>query len=98
MEAYRTLQSLKKCLEELENIVFDLLAPITAQDQEEIQTILNLSDRSESDVERMFSLIERTGANFVFFFRQVSENADVTWLPYLEKKGYFAHPPKCAAN
>ena len=83
----------KKCLEELENIVFDLLAPITVQDQEEIQTILNLSDRSESDVERMFSLIERTGANFVFFFRQVSENADVTWLPYLEKKGYLAHPP-----
>ena len=81
------------CLEELENAVFDLLAPITAQDQEEIQTILNLSDRSESNVERMFSLIERTGANFVFFFRQVSENADVTWLPYLEKKGYFDHPP-----
>ena len=81
------------CLKELENIVFDLLAPIIAQDQKEIQTILSLSDRSESDVEDMFSLIERRGANFVFFFRQVSENADVTWLPYLEKKGYFAQPP-----
>ena len=83
----------KKCLEELENIVFDLLAPVTAQDQEGIQTILSLPDKSDIDVERMFSLIERRGANFVFFFRQVSENADVTWLPYLEKKGYFAHPP-----
>ena len=81
------------CLKELENAVFDLLAPITAQDQKEIQTILNLSDKSKNDIQRMFSLIERRGANFVFFFRQVSENADVTWLPYLEKKGYFAHPP-----
>ena len=83
----------KNCLKELENTMFDLLAPITAQDQEEIQTILNLSDRSESNIERIFSLIERRGANFVFFFRQVSENSDVTWLPYLEKKGYFDHPP-----
>ena len=83
----------KKCLEELENIVFDLLAPVTAKDQKGIQTILSLPDKSDSDVERMFSLIERRGANFLFFFRQVSENTDVTWLPYLEKKGYFAHPP-----
>lgn len=83
----------KKCLEELENIVFDLLAPVTAQDQKQIQTILSLPDKSDSDIECMFSLIERTGANFVFFFRQVSENADATWLPYLEKNRYFAHPP-----
>ena len=84
---------LKKCLEKLESIVFDLLAPVTAQDQKGIQTILSLPDKSESDVERMFSLIERRGANFVFFFREVSENSDVTWLPYLKKRGYFAHPP-----
>ena len=83
----------KKFLEELENIVLDLLAPVTVEDQKQIQTILSLSDKSDIDIERMFSLIERRGANFVFFFRQVSENADVTWLPYLEKRGYFAHPP-----
>ena len=87
------LAEFNNCLKELENTVFDLLAPITAQDQEEIQTILNLSDRSESNVERIFSLIERRGANFAFFFRQVSENTDVTWLPYLKERGYFAHPP-----
>ena len=81
------------CLKELENAIFDLLAPITAQDQKEIQTILNLSDKSKNNIQRMFSLLERRGANFVFFFRQVSEEADVTWLPYLKKKGYFAHPP-----
>ena len=82
-----------KCLKELENTVFDLLAPITAQDQQEIQTILSLPDKSESDVERIFSLIERSGANLVFFFKQISEAADVTWLPVLKKRGYFAHPP-----
>ncbi len=87
-----------ECVEELEHIVFDLLAPITAQDQREIQTILNNSHRSESNVERMFSLIERRGANFVFFFKQISESADVTWLPFFNKKGYFAHPPNVQLN
>ena len=82
-----------KCLEELENIVYDLFAPVTEQDQKEILAILSLPDTSASDVKDMFSLIERSGANFVFFFRQVSENANATWLPYLEKRGYFAHLP-----
>ena len=87
------IAAFNNCLKELENAIFDLLAPITAQDQKEIQTILNLSDKSKNYIQRMFSLIERKGANFVFFFREVSEKADVTWLLYLEKKGYFAHPP-----
>ncbi|MDE0684388.1 MAG: hypothetical protein OXI63_15830 [Candidatus Poribacteria bacterium] len=88
------VEEFHNCLEELEGMVFDLLALITAQDQKEIQTILRHPDRSESDVERTFSLIERRGANFVFFFTQISEKSDVTWLPFLEKKGYFANPPK----
>ena len=81
------------CLKELENTIFDLLAPITAQDQEEIQTILRHPDRSESVVERMFSLIERRGANFVFFFQQIVNIRDVSWLPELEKRNYFKNPP-----
>ena len=81
------------CLKELEDTIFDLLASTTARDQIEIQTILRYPDRSESIVERMFLLIERKGANSAFFFQQISEKADVTWLPFLEKKGYFAHPP-----
>ena len=87
------VEEFRSCLEELEGIVFDLLVLNTAQDQKEIQTILNLQDRDENDVEHMFSLIERKGANFVFFFKQISENIDVTWLSYLKQKGYFAHPP-----
>ena len=80
-------------MKELENTIFDLLASRAAQDQEEIQTILKAPDRSKNDVERMFTLIERRGANSVFFFQQVSENADTSWLPFLQKKGYFTHPP-----
>ena len=92
-ESEPDVEGFRVCLEELESIVFDLLAPITAQDQEEIQTILRRSDRSERDVERMFSLIERRGANFVFFFKYAAETADVSWLPLLKERGYFAHPP-----
>ena len=83
------VEKFRECLETLERIVFDLLAPITAQDQQEIQSILALSERSERDVERLLSLIERRGANFAFFFEYVN---DASWLPILSARGYFAHP------
>ena len=84
------VEKFRECLETLERTVFDLLAPITAQDQQEIQTILALSERSESDVERMIFLIERRGTNFAFFFDHAN---DASWLPILSARGYFAHPP-----
>ena len=84
------IEEFRQSLETLERIIFDLLAPITAQDQHEIQAILKRSDRSESDVERMLLLIGRRGANFAFFF---NEATDSTWIPVLKEKGYFAQPP-----
>ena len=87
------IEHLEICLNKLENTVIDLLAPITAENQKQIQTILKNADRSETDVENMFSLIERRGANFVFFFKHAAETADTTWLPLLKEKHYFAHPP-----
>ena len=84
-------EEFRKHLDELERIIFDLLAPITAQDQTEIQSILRLSNRSESDEEQMLSLIERRGANYAFFFERVE---DVSWIPVLKENGYFDHPPK----
>ena len=77
-------------LEALERIVIDLLAPITAEDQQEILSILDQPDRSESDVSRLLTLINRRGANFSFFFEHVS---DAAWIPILEKEGYYSHPP-----
>ena len=84
------VEKFRESMEILERTVFDLLAPITAQDQQEIQSILALSERSEGDVERMLELIERRGANFAFFFQRVD---DVSWLSILSERGYFAHPP-----
>lgn len=84
------IEKFKECLSTLERMVLDLLAPITSQDQHEIQLILKRSDRSESDVERMMSLIERRGANFAFFFQNAT---DASWIPALEKRGYFDQLP-----
>ena len=87
------IEEFRECVKTLERIIFDLLAPITAQDQHEIQSILNLSDRSASAIDRILSLIERRGANFAFFFKRVTETADAAWIPILDNRGYFAHPP-----
>ncbi|MDE0041460.1 MAG: hypothetical protein OXT74_05455, partial [Candidatus Poribacteria bacterium] len=89
----QNIDDLESCLNKLESTIIDLLAPITAQDQNEIQTILANSNRSETDVENMFSLIERRGANYVFFFRYAAETTDPAWLPLLKARGYFADPP-----
>ena len=80
-----------ECLRTLERAVFDLLAPITVQDQQEIQSILALPDRSEQDIERLLFLIERRGANFAFFFERAN---DASLLPILSARGYFSHPLK----
>ena len=85
------IANFRQRLRTLEGLIFDLLAPITAEDQNEIQSILNRSDRSESDEKRILSLIKRRGANFVFFFTHATEPS---WIPILAKRGYFAHPPK----
>ena len=84
------IEKFREYLDILERIIFDLLAPITAQDQHEIQSILKRSDRSESDVERMLSLIERRGANCAFFF---SHATDPVWIPHLKEREYFVQPP-----
>ena len=81
------IEEFRKYLETLERAIFDLLAPITAEDQREILSILNRSDRSKRDVGRMLSLIERRGANCAFFFNNATDPA---WIPVLKERGYFA--------
>ena len=78
------------CLRTLERIVLDLLAPITAQDQQEIQSILDNAGRTTADVDHVFELIDRRGANYAFFFNRAS---DPSWIGILKERGYFAHPP-----
>ena len=79
------------CVTDLERILFNLLAPVTAQDQQEIQSILDRRLRSDKDEERMLSIISRRGANYEFFFKHAS---DSRWIPLLKQKDFFAKPPR----
>ena len=88
-------ESFMRCLRTLERTVLDLLAPITAQDQQEIQSILDNADRSADDVDRLFELIGRRGANYRFFFVHAS---DPSWIAILRERGYFANPPNVAVS
>ena len=83
-------ESFMRCLRTLERTVLDLLAHITAQDQQEIQSILDNIGRTTADVDHVFELIDRRGANYAFFFNRAS---DPSWIGILKERGYFAHPP-----
>ncbi len=78
-------------VETLERLVYDLLAPITAQDQQEIQSILGKSEHSDTDVDALYRLISRRGANYVFFFTNATHPV---WIPFLKERGFFKNPPK----
>ena len=90
MEEPKTRGSSRNLLEVLEETILDLLAPITAQDQQEIRSILERTDRTASDEERLSTLIERRGANYTYFFGQAD---NPSWIPLLRERGYFSNPP-----
>ena len=83
-------QKFREDLTTLEQMVYDLLAPVTAQDQQEIQSILDRTEHSDADAKSMYQLITRRGANYVYFFRYVKDPA---WIPFLKEKGFFRNPP-----
>ena len=84
------IESFEGTLETLEITLLDFLAPITAQGQREILSILNQPERSVDDIERLFALMEQRGANYAFFFEHAT---DASLIPHLRDKGYFADPP-----
>ncbi|MDD2942426.1 MAG: hypothetical protein PHC51_05595 [bacterium] len=73
-----------------ERIVIDLLAPITAQDQDAIRAILEKPQPEQGDVENMLELIKRRGANYAYFFKTVD---NPVWINPLSKNGFFKNPP-----
>ena len=79
-----------RCLRTLERTVLDLLAPVAAQDQQEIQSILDDANRSSDDVDRLFELIGRRGANYRYFFVHAS---DPSWIAMLKERGHLTNPP-----
>ena len=89
----RSSHNFGEVLKDLESLLFDLLAPITAQDQKEINSIIRLHDRAEIDVERLLSLIGRRGSNYALFFNQITDGNDASWVSILRERGYFDSPP-----
>ena len=89
--SHQAEQDFREDLLILERLIHDLLAPVTAQDQQEIQSILDKSDHSDTDAETLYKLISRRGANYVYFFANAT---DPVWIPFLKKKGFFKDPPK----
>lgn len=83
-------QKFRKNLGTLEQMVYDLLAPVTAHDQQEIQTIMERTERSDADAKSLYKLIAKKGANYVFFFTNAMDSG---WIPFLKEKGFFRNPP-----
>ena len=83
-------QRFMACFSAIDQIIFDLLAPITAQNQQEIRSILEKSAPTEDDINSMLKLITRRGANYRFFFAHVE---DGVWLEPLRSNGYFDNSP-----
>lgn len=85
-------QDFRECLEQTEDLILDLLAPITAEDQDELFAIIAKGAAvTDDDIVRSLRLIERRGANFAFFFENLS---DAVWLLPLENAGYFKEPTR----
>ncbi len=83
-------QRFLECCSAIDQIIFDLLASVTAQNQQEIRTILEKPVPAEDDINSMLKLITRRGANYRFFFAHVK---DGVWLEPLRSNGYFDNPP-----
>lgn len=79
-----------KLIEDCENLILELLAPITAKDQVEIGKLMAVDQPSEDQMARMLELINRRGSNFVYFFKTAETPV---WLSILSEKGYFRSPP-----
>jgi len=73
----------------LEKLIMDLLAPITAQDQVAIQSILSKPNPNENEFEVLLESIKRRGSNYAFFFNTVDSPI---WITLLAQNGFFKNP------
>lgn len=77
-----------------ERIIIDLLAPITAQDQIALRTIISKPHPEQDDIAKLVELIRRRGANYAYFFRTADSPA---WITPLIENGFFNNPPNVEA-
>jgi hypothetical protein len=91
----KTEQDFVECVTLVEDLIFDLMAPISADDQSVLSEILAEGGSvSREKIESALQLIERRGANFAFFFKNVSHPI---WIEPLKTAGHFKNPPVVAA-
>ena len=91
----KTEEDFMECVAQVEDLVFDLMAPISAEDQSLLSKILEEDDSvSREKIQSALALIERRGANLAFFFKNVSHPV---WIEPLKNAGHFKHPPGVAA-
>ena len=84
-----------ECVAQVEELVFDLMAPISAEDQSLLSEILaEGASVSGERIQKALQLIERRGANFAFFFKNVS---DPVWIEPLKAVDHFKNPPTVVA-
>ena len=84
-----------ECVAQVEELVFDLMAPISAEDQSLLSEILaEGASVSGERIQKALQLIERRGANFAFFFKNVS---DPVWIEPLKAVDHFKSPPAVVA-
>jgi hypothetical protein len=81
----------QECLNQAEDLILDLMAPISAEDQNLLSQIIAEGDqvRPES-IQKALQLIDRRGANLAFFFQNVGYPV---WRKPLQDAGYFTEPP-----
>jgi hypothetical protein len=80
------------CVVDVENLVVELIAPVSADDQTLLSEILaeGASVRREK-IQKALDLITRRGANFAFFFKNAS---DPVWVGPLKSAGHFKNPAR----
>ena len=82
-------------MQDLENLLTDMLAPVTAEDQAKIRSIISQTIHSDEDLDTILNLISRRGVNHVYFFLNAK---DPFWFVPLKTKGYFNSPPGVTAH
>jgi len=82
--------SILRQLARTEDLIIDLLAPFTAQDQSSIRTLISKKQPNNDEVEKLLELIRRRGANYAFFFRTAD---NPFWIIPLNENGFFNTPP-----
>ena len=83
-------ENIKEVITICEEIILEAFALATAEDQSEIHNIITSENPTESDMQKISQLINKKGANYVYFWNNLSSSQ---WFPFLKKHGYFKSPP-----